>query len=164
MWLLLLSRAVFPVGILTDGNKIDRILGGFIKSHILSLVVSKDSHGDRPEFNTRPADTSGRHHQVETSRIVQQCHCPFRLDEFGRVQVRPKNVSKIFFWPRTIGIFQLKTVHSNACLLWLHTTLSFSSSLARLFWGDFSFNGSNGSFDRSCKVMRVHVGTSSQRP
>lgn len=38
---------------------------------------------------------SGRHHQVETSRIVR-CPLLFRLDEFGRVQARSTQVSSIY--------------------------------------------------------------------
>lgn len=38
---------------------------------------------------------SGRHHQVETSRIVR-CPLLFRLDEFGRVQVHSTHVSSIY--------------------------------------------------------------------
>lgn len=60
VWLPLLSRADFPVGVSTGGNRIDEVLGASIKSYILSLAFSKVFDVDRPGFNTRPAEGVGQ--------------------------------------------------------------------------------------------------------
>lgn len=99
---------------------------------------------------------SGRHFQVETSCIARQCHCFFRLDGFGRVQVHPIRArgEEHLLRPCTIGIFQFKTGLDlpSGCT----PPCPFSLSLARLFWGDVPSMDRLIAAARSCAFLWVY--------